>query len=1755
MINLRIMAETISSYIIKKFSEDKGIFRFVFPSYSPELLLAIGKEVEDAILGMNDRKIEFEYGIAYGLGKEWLESGNPEKQNAFKRICDKNWYNEGDNLTSLRNKLKSEGYDSLVILLAGYDHIDDKSSLQDFFHLNQVSVWQNCLGKSFETWIVKAVKEYCNPDGSDSSIAKINDVLKSLFEYGLSDLVGISTYLENIDFSTDLTVGKAYRTILKNLQPFILPNMIGLAGRFTKKLFHRYITPSQAFFNYSMFLDRRKKSSCLKNLDKYAKEISEEELSSDALGEYESIKALLVDLEKYIENYSEELLEKLSKADFIYIHDRILNFKSKKRGPVSTQKSIKKLRGIPPEVFLRAIWLSIGDYRKKLKKDMNLILGDIERISLIGLEFKYSLEAEDDKEEHILDENQLAQTFLYKVLGGLDNFLEEKIGGQIFTEGVKGDTVDLVSKLLPNVKGENFSYKKAGKSEPAFMFKVVLETKTYGSLWRKYTWQLPENHQTRLLTSLYDWVLEKFAESANALPVFLMPYLPEIFMAKDLEEVNRLMSLSLKKDESDMLDLLKYLRPQERKKINDIYISDLSIGYQKFLSEFKVKGFFFAMNNYADLKKHVQATFRKFTENNANQMFGRLLLKSFLIVPLQKDMDSESWIWQDNLENAIVSPLHPSVLEMLYFQHAYLCESFCYLVNLGIKTGDDRSFHLRRWDRVVDHSTIKWPIPGILTKGNILNTNVRSFNYFHLIGDGGRSSDFLTQRLLFEYDETDEEDIADSDLFRETQTSLLIHQVLDDYRELYPFAKDGVSVGAFCGKEIQPIIAGIDSYLKKYLDSKDYEGQNYALHLTVFSDSSDDSSMLPWINAWKDLWQAAELPGGKKHYKQCDIVVSHKIISFSEGYDKFETLLKKMDLDIMIFSEFMASSESDFRAMKTKRKFQSDYANSFPISEKICCSITGGGRDQKRERVLSNPRFNLGSLYTEIMARVRLGSRGAKDRHIVISQSDFSPWLSLVDIAHKNSSWVVCIDPSIDKKQLERVVDGVKKREIISVGTGVGPHGENNYTISTEKFSLGDIKKRVSAYISSILGPWPKEDCERVAEELMKGANDIAGGLSLVKATGPERHIRELIANSLVRKLLPKDESLFCDVLISLDGFLHWFESGNKRPDLLRLKARIENETLNINAQLIECKLAQESEGYLEEARMQLESGLRQLVKVFKPGDLSRPYGVDYRDSPDQRYWWLQLHRLIASKAETSITNYDYALDALEKLSDGHFKISWEAAVVAIWTDSSEAELTSEPIWDFAFEDGQQMNISVANAGKEFIRSVCLEGCSGDIFNQEASTLVFGEEHLNKTQDIGLVIEEEKEQETGELKIDVELKTSNIENNKPEIVIPEPIAYESKRIFLGRGTGGGRDVYWEFSHPDLNNRHMLVFGASGTGKTYTIQALILELSKMKQNSLIVDYTSGFASQQLEEVTKTILNPKQHVILREPLKINPFRRRMEHIEGVDMLERSATTAQRVAGVFAETYQFGDQQKATLYNAIKNGIEMHGDGLNLTRLINILEEKKDEGGREGTHASSVISKIQPFVDMKPFDVEEDASWENIFSDTSSRCHIIQLLGFAKDMGQLITEFSLYDLYRYYRGAGSKENPKVIVLDEIQNLDHSLESPIAQFLTEGRKFGISLILATQTLSNLSKDERDRLFQASHKLFFKPAATEIRSFAKILADSTNDNENEWVGRLNSLKKGQCYSLGPAYNPVTKTLEPTLAFKIKISSLEERVD
>ena len=88
---------------------------------------------------------------------------------------------------------------------------------------------------------------------------------------------------------------------------------------------------------------------------------------------------------------------------------------------------------------------------------------------------------------------------------------------------------------------------------------------------------------------------------------------------------------------------------------------------------------------------------------------------------------------------------------------------------------------------------------------------------------------------------------------------------------------------------------------------------------------------------------------------------------------------------------------------------------------------------------------------------------------------------------------------------------------------------------------------------------------------------------------------------------------------------------------------------------------------------------------------------------------------------------------------------------------------------------------------------------------------------------------------------------------------------------------------------------------------------------------------------------------------------------------------------------------------------------------------------------------------------------------------------------------------------------------------------------------------------MSNLGKDEQDRLFQASHKLFFAPAMTEVQTYAKLLEQAVPGSDKKyWLSELSKLKKGECISVGMHANANGVLVQS--AKHLKVAQLSNRL-
>ncbi len=367
------------------------------------------------------------------------------------------------------------------------------------------------------------------------------------------------------------------------------------------------------------------------------------------------------------------------------------------------------------------------------------------------------------------------------------------------------------------------------------------------------------------------------------------------------------------------------------------------------------------------------------------------------------------------------------------------------------------------------------------------------------------------------------------------------------------------------------------------------------------------------------------------------------------------------------------------------------------------------------------------------------------------------------------------------------------------------------------------------------------------------------------------------------------------------------------------------------------------------------------------------------------------------------------------------------------------------------------------------------------------------------------------------------------------------------RILIGRDITG-EPIYWEFGNKNLANRHLLITGTSGQGKTYSIQTMLYELAKVNIRAVIFDYTEGFNKKQLEKSFVDAMSDKikERFFYYEGVPINPFIRHDIDLGGTIMKEKAADVASRLADIFSHVYDFGDQQSSVIFSAALNGINTHGDKMNMTYFRAELEEVQENN----KVAKTVISKMEPFFQSISFENDSDFDWGDVLYGEESEINIFQLTGINREMQVIITELMLWDAWYYTKKFGNKDKPFVVVLDEAQNLSHKKSSPSAVILTEGRKFGWSAWFATQSLKILKDDEVVRLLQAAYKLYFKPTDDEIIKIARQL-DPTG--ESNWTAEVKRLKKGRCIVVGDRLKK-NGTFGGSQPVVVSVSSFEERI-
>lgn len=1702
--------------------------------------------------------LEMHLKIARGLWDEWRDKYQG-LHSQLSQIESKGWVDLDDKLTFYRNLSCPAAKSGLIVIIIGLDHATDKGGLSDFHVVREDTIWNQELKCSYGEWIEQLINIAGLPSNANGTSA-LEKYFTTLFQHRHRSLVDLSDFIQNElnpSVSSMNTVSELAALAYEKLPFWRIPPLLDIPNY--ERQGQTLLGDAATFISHQSFQtpsDRKKAK------DKISKAVSEGVFAEVPAtpghnGVYSSVPNFINTVISFIDNNDISARNKLLGTDLTKLLQVL------KKTPPRGLKPDKPLKYKGPILIgiLQAIWEALEDFKKECGAVWAPTLLDSIDVSILS--FKHNIRDNDSDDTT----NEIAEKMLLGIIGGLDKYLNN------LTIELRdsADDVHRNHRVQVNYSADQLADVRyaATRTQPLLEFSIKIKTAfEQRDKNKELHCIIDDNSEERVRYQYAKKVLGVLKKGLGPIvPAFTMQRtFTELFFAYDSDDANRLVREGI--SDFDVVDVFQGVNTNNIAPQLLDGVALLAKTYRSYLTKLVEVGPFTAddeelgylIDAYHELTKKILLT-----EMVGQQEVLTRLYKAFFIIPKTLPL-SEGY-----LNSAIALGITPAVSELVHARNRFLINSFPETVIEMLEKGIDKG--TVAFERLLGLVEIRRPIAALVQDVNrVLTTSIKSFGMIHCIGATPDSELSLASQSIMRVEEIDDEN-AVKELIKPNEESRIIHRVLNDYQRLHPYSHDQLRILVANVDELQSVLAGVHKFLEEYLKGQPDNAPVLQVYLKIYSKSTSPGAIANQLTAWKDLWLQKEFSS-----RQVRIRIGHR---YSPTKEKMCSYLgqEEIQYDLGFLMHFMDSAQGgdDVEPVAPfEFNFASTNISKFPISEYPRPIRTNEA--SRRQTLLSNRRMRLQTCHTELSARLKHPFDGHK-HYLVFGMVDYTGWKNVVNEMHRNAQWVVCVDPYVDKRLLEGALAQGNDRKIVGFAAGLGCYGELNMTVSTEADTLARLTTLVRDQFKRLFPSWDGSTCEQAARTVLAESQEITG-LSLIRAVGDSEYIRDVVAYAAMRKVLKVDTTAIISQLIPMDSVKHWFSGAdeNLRPDLLHLIVYLDGTLLRIHATLIECKLGQANETHVAKAVDQIKAGLRRLTSLFMPNGNN-----DNIMLFDRRYWWAQLQRTIASRAQVNMNEVDYRRlnVAFEHLAEGYYSIDWDAMIVTLWTDKdnlSPAPNLNISLGPMPHIQSASENISVRHAeyGRDVVATIftssqhpylgidnklfsCKYFSDGEIdFDAEAEIL----KSTPQNEKMEVPSDENPLPEPQQLESPSSVNNSGIIDSIPK----EPASLISTtseeapqfkpciteysipdRILIGTDRNG-QPYFWEYGHSDLQNRHLLIFGASGSGKTYAIQSLLAELSKYRQNSLIVDYTDGYLPNHLEKVFKEHSKPQTHLVKRDPLPINPFQYQTQVIEGFDPIRESPfNVASRIASVFTSVYStIGEQQVAELINTIQDGLEANAN-YNLDGLLEDLSARSDVG-------RTLANKITPFIKMRPFANSQTNSWKTIFNEHEGIVHILQLASVSRDIQQLITEFALWDLYDYASSHGNKNTPLPIVLDEVQTLDHRKDSPLEKFLREGRKFGISLILATQTLSNFETQERDRLFQAAHKLFFAPADTEIKRFADILKDNfPTGTKDEWTQRLSRLQKGECLSIGPVMNADGKLVNRVV--QLKITSMDERLN
>lgn len=308
-------------------------------------------------------------------------------------------------------------------------------------------------------------------------------------------------------------------------------------------------------------------------------------------------------------------------------------------------------------------------------------------------------------------------------------------------------------------------------------------------------------------------------------------------------------------------------------------------------------------------------------------------------------------------------------------------------------------------------------------------------------------------------------------------------------------------------------------------------------------------------------------------------------------------------------------------------------------------------------------------------------------------------------------------------------------------------------------------------------------------------------------------------------------------------------------------------------------------------------------------------------------------------------------------------------------------------------------------------------------------------------------------------------------------------SHQPIHIVVGKAKGSGQVIIFEpnnttmVSHPNMG-----IIGTMGTGKTQFARSVIAQFSKENLHNiggqpvglLIFDYKGDYKDKDFLETIGGESYKFNYPFNPLKLVIN------DEVEGMNL---PAITADRIADSFAKAYGLGLKQQSNIKQVI---VETYADaGIsrdpatwnNTVPTMNHVIEKYFEKYDANDKAYALFDKLRDYT---------------IFTTDQSQCvsmfewlkgaRVIDLTLYPDDTKKVIVSMILDLFYAEMRQLGGsrqtnglRELRAMILVDEAHQFLKKDFNSFRSIISEGRMFGVGMILSTQNISDFKTSRED--------------------------------------------------------------------------------